>query len=292
MTGQKDLADQIRQKTRELISTGAVSCAIGYERATDGVTSRPLFAYQSEDCDSFIFDQTCTHNLTRFLRDKRDAKKIAIVVKPCDARAINLLLLEKQLSRDKLFIIGVVCPGISQTSWEHRGQELQPRCQSCPTRVPPVYDFLVGDTAYTPSSSNQPYTEVDEMEAKTAKERSAFWSQQFSLCIRCYACRQICPACYCSECFVEQLDPLWVGIRIDPSTNQIWNLGRAFHLTGRCVSCDECHRACPVGIPLRLLNGRLVKEVLELFDFRAGESSEVTPPFATYKKDEKLGIGE
>ena len=138
---------------------------------------------------------------------------------------------------------------------------------------------------------NQDFSTVAEMEAKSPEERRAFWEEQFSRCIRCYACRQVCPGCYCPECFAERLDPLWVGIRIAPSENEMWNLIRAFHLAGRCIGCYQCERVCPVHIPLSLLNRKLEKEALEMFDFQAGMDAEVTPPFATFKKDEKLGVG-
>jgi len=45
-------------------------------------------------------------------------------------------------------------------------------------------------------------------------------------------------------------------------------------------------------IPLSLLNRKLEKEVRELFAFQAGLSSEQQPPFATFKKEEKLGFEE
>ncbi|MBE0415724.1 MAG: hypothetical protein IBX36_04190, partial [Dehalococcoidia bacterium] len=56
--------------------------------------------------------------------------------------------------------------------------------------------------------------------------------------------------------------------------------------------CNECQNVCPVNIPLSLLNRKLEKEVLELFNFQAGLSAEEAPPFATFKKEEKLGVGQ
>ena len=132
-----------------------------------------------------------------------------------------------------------------------------------------------------------------DREAESLEERRSFWMSQFVRCIRCYACRQACPGCYCfAQCFVEQLDPQWVGIRISPGENEVWHTIRAFHLAGRCISCNECERVCPVDIPLSLLNRKLEKEVLQLFGFRTGMSADAVPPFATFNKEEKLGIAE
>jgi hypothetical protein len=47
-----------------------------------------------------------------------------------------------------------------------------------------------------------------------------------------------------------------------------------------------------VDIPLSLLNRKLEKDVKELFAFKAGLDPEEQPPFATFKKDEKLEFGE
>lgn len=277
------MVEEIQTKARELLTAGTVECVIGYERATDGVTARPLFAYTPEETDRFILDKTCVHNLARYLLDRK-GKPTAVVVKPCDSRTINLLVQENQIERDKVFAIGVTCPGVVEARWGEATDELQPRCGSCPLEVPVVYDHLV-----TVPGERQPRTgfpEVERLEAMSPQERREFWQQQFQRCIRCYACRQVCPGCYCPICFVDQLDPMWVGIRIAPAENQVWHLIRAFHLAGRCIECGECQRVCPVDIPLMLLNQKLTAEVEGMFDFRPGLDAETLPPFATFKKEE------
>ena len=282
--------EQIRQLARELLESKAMDCVIGYERATDGVNARPFFAYEPAEVDRLIFDQTCTHNLTRYLLNRK-GKSTAIVVKPCDSRAINLLLNESQIQRDKVHIIGVVCPGVVERRWGDPGAKLLNACQVCQQHVPVTYDSLVGQPLSEPAVAD-PYPDVAGMEVKPADERRVFWEEQFSRCIRCYACRQACPGCYCSECFAERLDPLWVGIRIAPGENEVWNTIRAFHLAGRCIGCYQCEQVCPVDIRLSLLNRKLERDVLGMFHFQAGMDAESPPPFSTYQKEEKLGIGE
>ncbi len=286
-----NLTEEIRRKASELLESKAVDCVIGYERATDGVTARPSFAYDPKEADRLIFDQTCGHNLVKYLLNRKD-KVTGIVVKPCDSRAINLLLGESQIQRDKVSIIGVVCPGIVKTSWNSASEELEAACQLCQRHTPVVYDFLVGEPPASEPDIPEPYPDVARVESLSAAERRAFWEEQSSRCIRCYACRQVCPGCYCSECFVERLDPLWVGIRIAPSENEMWSAMRAFHLAGRCVGCHACERVCPLDIPLSLLNRKLEKEVLELFGFQPGMDPEAAAPLSTFRKDEKIGIGE
>ena len=280
----KDLTQQIRAKARSLLEEGVVEGVIGYERASDGVTSRPLFVYDPPDTERLIFDETCAHNLVKYLMDKK-GKKMAVVVKPCDSRAINLLLNEGQIERDKIFIIGVGCPGMVETGWNHKSETLQAKCRSCQLFKPVVYDFLVGEEIER-KAEEETYSDIAEAEAKSVASRREFWLEQFGRCIRCYACRQVCPGCYCPVCFAERLDPLWVGIRINPEENDMWQTIRSFHLAGRCIGCNECERVCPADIPLSLLNRKLEKEVKELFNFQAGLDPEEPPPFATFKKEE------
>ncbi len=283
------MIQQIQDKARELLQSGKVSCVIGYERATDGVGARPAFVYKAEDVGRLIFDQTCVHNLAKYLLDKKD-KPAAIVAKGSDSRAINLLLSEKQIERDKVFVIGAVCPGVFEWGWNRTDRKLQSQCERCRAHVPVIYDYLAGEPVQEPPPPADLYSEEAAMEAKSPEERAAFWEQQASACVRCYACRRVCPGCYCYDCFVENLDPEWVGTRVAPPQNQMWLTVRAYHLAGRCVDCHECDRVGPVGIPLRLPNHKLEKETKELFGYCSGMSPDAVAPLITFKKDEEIQV--
>ncbi len=283
-----NLTQPIRDKARELLEKGTVECVIGYETGSDGSNARPVFIYEPGEVERLLFDSTCTHNLVKYLLNKK-GKPTAVVVKGCDSRAINLLLNEKQIERDKIFIIGVVCPGVVEWGWNNHSEQLQNRCNLCRQHTPVIFDFLAGEPVTEEPPSE--FADVAEMDAKTPDERAAFWREQSERCIRCYACRQVCPGCYCIDCFVELLDPEWVGIKIAPAENLMWNTIRAFHLAGRCIACNECERVCPVNIPLSLLNRKLEQQVINLFDYRSGMSEDAPAPLITFKKDEDLGIG-
>ncbi len=326
------LTEQIRAKARELLSEGRVQCVVGYEQGSDGLRARPAFVYAPQEVDRLLFDQTCTHNLAKYLLDKK-GRPSAVVAKPCDLRSLNVLLSEQQLRREEVFILGVACEGIREVrTFGQVGEAFQTRCQDCTQRVPTTYDFLAGEapsegadargaTGSLAASNRQAPAKASasspgspEVEASAGRipatpvggasrqaqiarlcalspaQRASFWAEQFSRCLRCYACRQVCPGCYCAECFVEQLDPNWVGIRIGPAENQIFQTIRAFHLAGRCVGCDECERVCPVHIPLGLLSHKLDQEVEEMFGHHAGERAEGVAPLFTFQPDERLGM--
>jgi ferredoxin len=55
------------------------------------------------------------------------------------------------------------------------------------------------------------------------------------------------------------------------------------------VGCDACERACPVNLPISLLNQKLAGEIEKAFGFRAGvavaSSPIVTVLSGEYKED-------
>lgn len=296
-------AQEIQKKARELLASGQVGVVIGYEEGPRGRT-RPAFVYDPQDVERLVWNQACTHNLMTYLNDHlkanhsqrnpddpREAKRVAVVVKACDSRAINVLLAENRFERQQVHVIGVVCDGIlegaGQAGNERSARQLvsgapphyQSRCRHCAERTPVLYDTLVGKPAEDPKPATKPGGEdaYQRLQAMTPAERAEFWLSQFDRCIRCYACRQACPMCDCPTCLYERDDSLWVGMGIGLNEKRTFHLGRAFHLAGRCIGCNECERVCPMDIPISLLNRRLAQEVEAAFGYRAGMAPEPAP---------------
>ncbi|MFC1899634.1 4Fe-4S binding protein [Chloroflexota bacterium] len=283
--------EQIREKVREMLDSGKIECFIGYEKSDDGTNVRPAFIYDSADVGRLVFDSDCYHNLTKYLLNFK-GKPTGILVKPCDSKAINLLISEKQIQRDDIVILGAVCAGIPQSYDDKGSNTLKATCYNCSMHMPVVYDVLIGEPMEDEEIKPFRQEDIAKLEEMTVAERQEFWKVQFDRCIRCYACRAVCPGCFCTQCFVDSLDPEWVGMRTAPSENRMWHTIRAFHLAGRCVGCNACEQVCPVNIPLSLLNQKMSKEVLDLFDFQAGLEIETAMPLATFKRNENLGVGE
>jgi formate dehydrogenase subunit beta len=281
---------QIRDAARKYLEGGQVSCVIGYERGPRGRV-RPAFIYKADGVDRLVWGPECDLNLVNYVHQFKHSPgrgqpipKVAVVVRPCDARAVNLLVHEQQIKRENVKVIGVACT-------DRASDGSRANCQVCQERVPVTYDVLVQEegTAAGPLAKEE-YSDIAEMDSWTPRQRLDYWLKEFDRCIRCYACRQACPGCYCFECVAEQVDPHWTSIALEVPEKYFFHLMRAFHLAGRCVACDACETVCPMDIPLSKLNRKLAKEVEDLFGYRTGDDPAKAPPLATFDPGEQLRL--
>lgn len=305
----ESLESSIRKAARDLLREKKVDLIIGYERGTLPLRTTPCFIKDPEDADRLVWNASCSANLSNYLLGREG--RIGIVAKGCDARSIVVLSVEKQIDRDKVLIIGVPCLGVidlKKVERELAGREvlkadvteeqiivegegfrqtlekkrfLCDSCLACRHRNPPVYDILVGSKVPEAAELDE-FAEVSKIESKSDRERWEYFSKEFENCIRCYACREVCPLCYCTECFVDQTFPSWFGKTSDLPDVMIYHLVRAFHVAGRCVDCGACSRACPMNINLRALIKKTEKIMKERFNYEAGLSLEEVPPLGTF----------
>ncbi len=316
-----DINQELRENVKKLLKDKRVDLVIGYAKGTLPLTSTPIFVSSEEEVDNLIFDLTCQNNLATYLtKDKRrlpkNHQKLGIVAKGCDGRSIVLYVVEKQIKREDVLIIGVPCQGVidrkklKQKLGDKEVLEYQidnddiivqgrdftltlPRqdiladsCISCKYPNPPEYDMFIGELRKDVNKVDE-FAIVDDFEKMSSDERWNYIEKEFSKCIRCYACRNVCPSCYCNECFVDQNDPQWFGKGIAFSDTMIFHIIRVLHTAGRCVDCGACVRACPVGINLRILNKKVEKEIKERFNYTAGVSIDEKPAMATFDENEK-----
>ena len=140
------------------------------------------------------------------------------------------------------------------------------------------------------ATAERKYDKVTELEGKSSADKWQRFTGELSRCIRCNACRQACPNCYCKLCFADQTKPRWIGAGDDISDVLLYHLLRAYHQAGRCVGCDACVRACPMEIDLRLFNQKLAKEVETLFGYVPGISAEAPLPLCTFEQEDSQGF--
>lgn len=282
---------ELQDLARKLLADGTVQVVIGWE--TSRLGPRPVTITEAGDAARLVFDARCVHNLATYLDPRRtqvkDLGRAAVVVKGCDAKAVAGLLRESQLRRDDLVLIGVRCGGVVRDPAgpaELTLETVAPRCAGCDIREPHLVDYLVGEAQPEPPQVASIDERVAALDALTPAERFAFWAAEMDKCVRCYACRQVCPLCACERCVADKSEPQWIEEAPHARGNLSWHLTRALHLAGRCVGCGECERACPVGIPLSLLNRKLQQVVAERFDYTVSDDPAVVSPIGAFRQDD------
>jgi formate dehydrogenase (coenzyme F420) beta subunit len=283
---------ELQDLARKLLEDGTVQVVIGWEEGRRG--PRPVTITEPADAEKLVFDSRCVHNLATYLDPRRShvrkLGKPAVVVKGCDSKAVAGLIRESQIARDGVVLIGVRCGGVVSDpagDGELTAETVAARCAGCDVREPHLADHILGAEQPEPPQVASIDELVAEIDAMTPDERFAFWSAQMEKCVRCYACRQACPLCFCDRCVADKTIPQWIERAPHARGNYSWHLTRAMHLAGRCVGCGECERACPVGIPLSLLNRKMQHVVAESFDFAASDDPAVASPIGAFRQDDR-----
>jgi ferredoxin len=307
-----DYIDKIKEISERLLKDCSVEMVIGFRRGTLPMMNEPCFARTPEDVDQFVWDSNCGINLANYLTNRKE--KIGIVAKGCDTRNIATHIIENKISREQLVVIGVPCKGMidkykittmftdeiqdvtengenilvtaggKETSLD-KADVLQKNCAVCTHRNPVFHDELVAEMVEEQEDVDR-YADVREIEAMTTQDKWDYFESLLSPCIRCYACRNACPLCYCPTCFVDEAKPQWVGKGQDPADVRTFHFLRAFHCAGRCTDCGACERACPVGINMRVFTKKLEKDCFEQFGWETGMSLDERPPLDTYRPDD------
>ena len=310
------MQQSLRRKAKKLLEQGQVDWIIGFEAGSLRFTTTPLITKDKDDTDRLVVGSFIVNNLSNFLTEVRG--RVAIVAKGCDSRSIVSLIQDNKVNREDIVILGVPCPGIidvtkveglvardrdeiddiarqdgtvivavaGQQREFPAGQVLFDNCLGCELPTPKEYDLLLGEPVSPIGDRSGSREKLEELRARPPDERWQFWQKEFGRCIRCYACRSVCPACFCKRCFVEESEPQWLLPIPRWQDNLIFQAIRNIHVAGRCTDCGECERACPVNIPLRSLTRDMYDIVADLFQFKSGMDIAAAPLLTAYEVEE------
>jgi len=311
---------------RELLASGRVRSVVGpaagrgprprahFARAPDEVETFVLSPLARAN--------VLVHLTSAEIRRDPSCLPVAVLARGCETRMLNQIFNEGGLSRDDVHVVGLgncrgtidprrLCehlpeldafPSIREEddqfvlSWPPqreariaRSEILAERCRRCTVHQPLVHDhlvLLVADDDWIEPEPPAAMAAVDTIEAMAPAERWRFWRGQFEQCIRCHACRDACPLCYCEDCILERLRPRWVHRRVDLAENTAYQLQRILDLAGRCTACGECAEACPVGLPLHLLTQKVERDVRDLYGATSGATADQKNVLATFHPDD------
>ncbi len=312
------ITEKMRDTARSALEHGKVEKIIGWKKGDTFDDSYPVFITDMDGIDSLVWDSFCVNNLSKYLiQQLKNHEKIGVFLNGCDSRAFSQILKDNRIDRDKVVIYGVSCPGMIDPEKvkkqglhkdlirvKRSGNELifiksegektiaagefeYDKCLNCRYPNPVVYDQLITEPVDREVDPLERFKDVKNLEALSAQERSDYWADQFSKCIKCNACRNICPACSCEKCVFDNDKAEISGKAKWDSEEQFYHIIRAYHVAGRCVECGECSRVCPVGIPLHKLNNKIIKDISELYgEYDAGVDPSKEAPIGTYKLDD------
>ena len=312
---------ELIKRITELLESGEVQRVVGWKKGDLGYNPEPAYFESAEALKDLVYDGFCGANLSKYMIKACELEgKTLVLLKPCDTYSFNQLIKEHRISKDKIYVIGVGCKGkldiekikamgikgitaisgveitaacdtitietvYGDKTVAYKDAMLE-RCHVCKGKEHKVYDELFFESAETDDGDR--FAGVDYIESLSPEEKFEFFKKELSKCIRCNACRNVCPACSCRKCVFDSTKfDADRKANVDPFEESMFHIIRAFHVAGRCTDCGECSRVCPQGIPLHLFNRKFIKDINEFYgEYQAGAEVDERSPLTNFTFDD------
>jgi formate dehydrogenase subunit beta len=118
----------------------------------------------------------------------------------------------------------------------------------------------------------------------TGTERLQAIMKDTSRCIRCYACVENCPICYCTECSTKKPYLVPSG---DVPPGFMFHLIRFTHVADSCINCGQCEELCPAEIDNAKLMHMVQNDVQAMFGYVPGVDMTLPILTSVWEPDER-----
>ncbi len=312
------MREEVKQRAIDLLESKTVDRVVGWKTGEFFYDLTPAVFTTPEQVEKeFVYSVFSQANLSKYLiAESKKGGRVAAFLKPCDSYSFQELVKEHRIVRENVYIVGVSCDGMcsmdairaagikgvtaAQQSQDtlrlttlygektiDRKLAMPERCLHCKSHKVVVCDEMLGENGEENPDCGR-FDEVERLEAMTPQERYDFWRGELSRCIRCNACRNVCPACSCEKCvFDNERSGVAQKAAASDFEENNFHIIRAFHVAGRCTDCGECSRVCPQNIPLHLLNRKFIHDINTLYgDYQAGADVTAKSPLTDFRKDD------
>jgi formate dehydrogenase subunit beta len=304
---------------------------LGFEKGDDGVRHR-IF-HTSLDRHTLLnpfFDVNGALYLRRLFSK---GTKVMLLLRPCEIRAYQELVTLSQVEPEDIIAISVDCVGTVSSKERTEGvpldaeglvdyfkdpDRMRPACRTCGERRGVFGDAGIridkdgalwafsyaekGDSFLALLEGDSDAGPPEMLLAESPKQEKfqtdmEQFSRDFSKCIMCKNCRDMCPVCYCIDClfngdeYLPKGDALLnkvlrTGSEAMPGGKEMFHFIRMFHVSQVCVGCGACEEACPQGIPLTKYFKGISERLQGMFSYMSGRDPGETIPYLTFLEDE------
>ncbi len=259
--------EEARKVVADVLAKGEVDGVLCLREA-DGAVGPHYYRSGDDLGDLVLAPKYALPLVLRWFHQHSPGTTVGAVLRGCEERALVELSKRKQVDLDKVQVIGLACT--------------EDEARECGCALGSPTNVMIG----TVVEGLPQRRKLKDLPPADDHGLLDHWKEQYSKCIKCYGCRDVCPVCACHVCMMAEHD--WVRGGQLPPKFATFHLIKAYHMADRCIECRECEAACPVSIPLAELYGRLLRDVERRFGYVTGMDPDERPPLLTTLMDEPI----